>query len=290
MNVNVLITGATGNIGGRLVPLLSASADTFTRVLVRDIAKGEALASRGCDVVLGEFDDGVALAKAVDGIDTVVMIAPPGPNAVKQNRALFDAARNAGVRKIVRISAIKASADGPTENTRLHAVSDSELVESGMNYVILRPNYFMQNLFLLMDSVRSDNALYAGMSDGRTAMIDARDVVDCAAAAVLSDQFDNEILELSGPASISFYDIASCISEFKGEPVTYHPIPPEAVKAAMLNAGFDEWLATLLKDYSQAYATGFGDFVTANVTRMSGHPARAISDFVREELAPSLRA
>jgi len=56
----------------------------------------------------------------------------------------------------------------------------------------------------------------------------------------------------------------------------------------MLRAGLDDWISTLMRDYSQAYSEGWGDFVTENVERMTAHPPRDVDQFVREVLAPAL--
>ena len=144
-----------------------------------------------------------------------------------------------------------------------------------MAYTILRPNYFMQNIFMSLDSIKAENCFYAGMGDGRLAMIDVRDVADAIAAAATSDASDNEAYELSGPESISFHDVAGILSEVTGRPISYVPISPDDVKASLLSMGLGEWMADLLREYSEAYGEGWGDLVTGNVERLTGHPARS---------------
>lgn len=288
MAKKVFVTGATGNIGSLLVPQLLETSDISVRALVRDLEKAQQLSDGGAQLIKGTFDDTEALSTAMQGIDTMVLVAPPGPDCVAQNRSLIDAAKHAGVRKIVRISAIKAAEDGRTENTRLHGQCDRLLQESGLAYVILRPNYFMQNTFMLLDSIRSGNGFSAGMGDGRFAMIDVRDVVDSACVAVISDQFDNQVLEISGPASISFHDVADALSAYTGREITYAAISPEEVAAALRSFGFDEWTANLLREYSAAYGDGWGDLVTDNVELLTGRAPRSIGRFVSEVLGPAL--
>lgn len=284
----VLVTGATGTIGTQLVPRLAALHDSPVRVYVRDAGRAAPLEDAGARLLVGDFDDAEALGVALDGVDTLVLIAPPGPAAAQQNSRVLAAAGGAGVRKVVRISAIKAASDGPTENSRLHAISDDELRASGMTYVILRPNYFMQNLFMSLESINGENAIYGGFGDGRLAMIDVRDVVDCATAAATGDGFDNRVLELSGPESIGYSDVAAAIGRVAGRDIKYVQISPDDVRQAMLGMGTDEWMASLLRDYARAYRSGWGDLVTANVLAMTGHPPRSIDNFVEEVLAPAL--
>lgn len=288
MSENILVTGATGSIGAQLVMYLAGKEGVIVRAFVRDEIKGGPLAKAGAELASGTFDDLGSIRAAMKNIDTVVLIAPAGPEAAAQNSNMLKICKESSVRKVVRISAIKASTSGPTENTRLHAQSDEELQASGLRYVILRPNYFMQNLFMLLESINNESTLYAGMGDARFAMIDVRDIVECAGYAALSDQFDDQIIELSGPESVSFHDVASVLSDVAGRAISYVAVTPDAVRESMLRAGLDEWLSTLMRDYSKAFGEGWGDSVTDNVERMTGHSPRSVEQFVREVLAPAL--
>jgi len=290
MSHHVLVTGATGTTGSQLAARLAARDDLAVRAFVRDPAKAADLAAVGVDLAMGTFEDPGAVGAAVDGIDTVVLITAPNPGADSQANATIDAAKAAGVRKIVRLSAIKAAIDGPTDNTRLHGRTDAAIVGSGLTYVILRPHYFMQNMFMAADSITGEGKFYLGMGDGRLGMIDARDIVDCIEQAVLSDAFDNRIVDLTGPESIDFGAAAATLSAALGRPVDYIAVPPEAVAEAIREMGLGDWVAQVLRDYNQAYSENWGDFITDEVARMTGHPARSFADFAREVLAPALPA
>ena len=168
--------------------------------------------------------------------------------------------------------------------------TDAAIIGSGLTYVILRPHYFMQNMFMSADSIAAESKFYLGMGDGRLGMIDARDIVDCIEQAVLSDAFDDRIIDLTGPESIDFGTAAVTLSAALGRPVDYVAVPPEAVEDAIREMGLGDWVARVLRDYSQAYSENWGDFTTGEVARMTGHPARSFADFAREVLAPALPA
>ena len=286
----VLITGATGNIGSQLSPRLAASDDLEARAFVHDENKASALREAGVECVIGSFEDAKSVGEAVDGIDTVVLITAPNAHAYDQAVSILAAAKSAGVRKIVRLSAIKGSPDGPTDNTRQHGRFDQELQSSGLTYVILRPHFYMQNLFMSAQTIGSEGNMYWGMGDGRLGIIDVRDIVDCAEAVVLSDQFDNQILSPTGPASISFHDVAKALTDALGRPVSYVPVSPEAVEQSLREMNMGDYFPTIMRDYSQAYSENWGDYVTEDVQVVTGHPARAIADFAREVLAPALKS
>jgi hypothetical protein len=82
--------------------------------------------------------------------------------------------------------------------------------------------------------------------------------------------------------------VAQVFTTALGRPVKYIPIPSEGVAEAIRKMGWGEWAAGVMRDYSAAYGSGWGDFVTEDVRRLTGHPARSIEQFAREVLAPAL--
>jgi uncharacterized protein YbjT (DUF2867 family) len=285
----VLVSGATGKIGSQLVPRLAACDDIAVRAFVRNEQKAAPLIASGAELALGAFEDVQAVLAAVDGIDTVVLITIQNPNAADQASAVLAAAKKAGVRKIVRISVFKAAIDGPTDVTRLHGRTDTELKASGLTFTILRPPFFMQNLFFMAArSITSEGKLYFGTGDGKLGMVDLRDIVDCAERSVVSDTYDNEVFTLTGPESISFHDIANRLTNTLGRPVQYVSVPPEAVEQSIRAMGMGDWYAQVMRDLCKAYRENWGDVTTDDVARIAGHSPRSFDAFAREVFAPAL--
>ncbi len=287
---NVLVTGSTGNIGSLLVKQLAENSTLNVRALVRSDEKAAQVKAAGAEAVFGTFEDPASIDAAIADVDTIVLITPPNPIATDQASTVIKAAKAAGVRKIVRLSALKATADGPTDNTRQHAHTDSELMKSGLDYVILRPHLFMPLMFMAAESIATSDNFYFGMGDGKMGLIDIRDVADCIAACVISDDHNGQAIELTGPNSITFHDAAANLSSVLGRTITYIPVPPAAVFTSVQELGWGDWMAGILRDYSQAYSDGWGDYTTDSVERLTGHSARSFDAFVREVFAPALAA
>jgi uncharacterized protein YbjT (DUF2867 family) len=285
----VLVTGATGRIGSQLVPRLAGYNDLALRAFVRNTKKAAPLASSGAELMLGHLDDQQSLRVAMAGIDTVVLITPASPDAADQASSVLTAAKAAGVRKIVRISVFKASVDGPTAITRLHGRTDTHIQESGLTYTILRPPFFMQNLFFMAaDSLAREGRLYFGIGYGKLGMIDLRDTVECAESCVISDAYDDQVFTLTGPESIGFHHIASRLNDILGRPVQYIPVPPEAVERSIRAMGMGEWYAQVMRDLCRAYSENWGDLITDSVARITGRAPRSFDVFAREVLLPAL--
>ncbi|KZL02408.1 MULTISPECIES: SDR family oxidoreductase [unclassified Pseudovibrio] len=281
MNKRILVTGANGTIGLHLLRELKQTP-WHVRALVRSTENSRLVSSMGAEAVRGDFSDLPSLFEAMAGIDTLVLITSATPQAAQQASAVLHAALESGVRKVVRISAIKADATGPTANTVLHAATEDELVRSGMEYVILRPNLFMQNMFLATQTIAEHSSFFFGMGDARMGMVDTRDVAECAVECVLSDHFNGDIFEVTGAKSLSYFDVASALSEELKRTITYVPVMPQDVYDGIVGAGWDEWIAGISRDYAQAYRSGWGDFTTDAVSTICGRPPRSIKTFIRQ--------
>ncbi len=288
--IDVLVTGGTGNVGSQALKSLLSNKGLKVRALVRNPAKAQWIADLGGELVEGDLDDAAAVSRAMVGVKTLALITPSSAHAAALAGKVIVIAKQAGVEKIVRLSAIKAAEDGPTDNTRQHGITERAIRESGMRYVFLRPSYFMQNLLGSMGSIVGEGKLYAGMGDGAVALIDTRDVGDALAAAVLTDKFDGSALELSGPRSIGHSEIATAIGKTLGRNVTYVAVPPEAAGEAVRAFGLDDWTVQIIIDYSRAYAKGFGDFVTDAVASLTGQTPRDIETFAREVISPAVKS
>lgn len=278
--MTILITGATGTVSSALLRALPSTENV--RVLVRDPAK----APSGVKVFVGDLEEPSTLTEAFDGVDTLWLLTFLGPHAPHASGNAVWAARQAGVKHIVRLSAIGAAHDAPTRNGRLHALSDLELQASGIPWTIIRPAFFMQNLF---GSVNGDT-LYGGLGDGRVGFIDVRDIADFG-ARVLTDPAPHagRIYTLTGPESISLHEAATRLEPVYGTPVSYQQVPEEGAYQAMRNAGFPEWDARVALEYGRAYSRNWGDYTTAHFAEVVGRPARSFADFARDH-ATQLRS
>ena len=285
----VLVTGATGNIGSYVIPQLQEGG-ARVRALVRDKNKTSSLAEAGVQLYEGDFSDPEGVRQAVSGVHAILAITPAGPEAVAHGDVLLNAALASGSPYYVRLSAIGAAEDAPTENGRLHFKSDDALIQSRLPYTILRPHYFMQNLFGSVETIRSDDRMYWGMGDGKLGMIDVRDIADCCVSLLLGQGHVGKIYTPTGPDTISFQDIAGIISMGLERDISYVPISIEAVGEVIRSAGWGEWGARVMMDYSRAYADGWGDFTNDDVETITGKKPRTFQQFFDEVLVYALKS
>lgn len=247
------------------------------RALVRDMSRTPRL--DGVDYVVGDLDRPAALTPAFEGVTTLWLLTPMGPTAPSQSMNAVWAARQAGVRHIVRLSAIGAAHDAPTRNGRLHALSDAELQESGIPWTILRPSHFMQNLL----GSKAGEHLYGLFGEARVGVIDARDIAATGAAILTApERHEGRIYTPTGPESITLHQAADDIARTLGQPMRYVPQSPEEARDNLLRAGLDQWTAEVLAEYRVAYGSGWGDFTNDHVENVVGRAPRSFAEFAND--------
>jgi uncharacterized protein YbjT (DUF2867 family) len=153
-NPKILVTGATGTTGGEVVRQL-AEAGVSARALVRDLAKADGRAAPSIEFVAGDLGNPANLASAMQGIEAVYLNIVPGPDALAQIDNAIEAAKAAGVLRIVKLSGLNASADSPSAIIRMHSEADDRVRASGLGYTILRANSFHQNILGQLEGIKA---------------------------------------------------------------------------------------------------------------------------------------
>ncbi|MEM6796519.1 MAG: SDR family oxidoreductase [Acidobacteriota bacterium] len=236
----ILITGSTGNTGGELSRLLSESGHEAL-CMTRRVEAQQDFERRGIRAVLGDFDDPESLEKALENVRSAFLVCTPDGDLEAREIRFIDAARKAGVEKIVKVSALLADPAAASPNLRMHAAVEQHLKASGLRYTILQPNGFMQTFFwMVAPAIQANGALLCPAGDGRCAMVDVRDVARAAWVALTQDGHDGNTYRLTGPESLDMAALAERFSRVFGKPVGYMNVPPEPMMQEMRQMGVPE--------------------------------------------------
>ena len=275
----ILVTGATGNVASILIPTLLQSGQQV-RALVHDEAKAPGQRDLGAEVVVADLEKPETLDAAVAGVDKIYLLIDNGPNGAQHGINLIDAVKQSGgPPHVVRHGMFGDSRSRiNTQHEQLAAV----LAESGLPVTTLRPTFFTQNILAGTQTVASAGQLYWAMDDAKLAMIDIRDIAECAAAVLTSDGHVGKTYVLTGPQAISFHDVANALSGALDRPVTYINVPNEAMVQSMTEMGFPEWTAQGFAELMDGFKDGFAKAATDNVERLTGHPARTVETFAHD--------
>ncbi|MFO7563676.1 MAG: SDR family oxidoreductase [Enhygromyxa sp.] len=223
MSAPILLTGATGNTGRVVAEGLRERGHAFVG-LVRSEARRRQLEAADVDTVMGDFDDPRGLVSALRGFETAYLVCTPDELLIPREVAFIRAAREAGVRRIVKCSAFAADLLAPTQNLRAHAAIEAELIHSGLEYTIIRPHGFMQSFTLFnWPMIEKVGVISLPAGDGRMPLIDVRDVAEVVVRALTEPEHVGKIYDLTGPEAIDMYEQAATFARHLGRPIRYIP-------------------------------------------------------------------
>jgi len=217
--MTVLVTGATGNVGREVVRALRAKG---AAVRAADRRPARVTSMFGADVapVRLDFFDGRTFGPALEGCSTLFLLRPPPISDVKTTLIPFvDAARTHGVRHVVFLSV--AGAD--TNRIVPHHAVERHLARRSDDWTVLRPGFFAQNLGdAYRRDIVNDHRLYVPAGGGRVAFVDVRDIAEVAAAALVEPASHKaKGYTLTGPAAVTFDEIATLLSEALDRTIRY---------------------------------------------------------------------
>ena len=275
----ILITGATGQVANAAMKALVA-AGAEVRALVRRPAGFTA--TEGVRVVQGSFDDDRSLARALEGVEVMLLAGRDSPDSVSQHQRVIAHARRAEVRHIVKLSAMGASPESPIALMREHHEIDKEIRKGPANWTLLRPHLYMQNLLRVADAVRREGRFAAPMGHDRFPLVDTRDV-GAAAAIVLGNPAAHagKAYALTGPVAHSYDEVAAAFATVAGHTVAYEPIAPRDFETRLLAAGIPGWRAFDLAHIASAY-TAAENAVSPDLPMLLGRKPRSLSEFLED--------
>ena len=282
MSAEILVIGATGTTGKELVKILAKNGQE-TRVTVRPTSNKSELQALGVELAQADLNDVGSLVKAMSGIQKVYFAAPFVPNMVELSSSIIRAAKDAGVKHLVKLSGGGADIDLDTM-ARWHGSIEREMEQSGIAYTFLRANSFMQNLSNFNShTIRDHGAFYASHGDGKAAYIDARDIAQVAYRALTEDGHQNKAYYLSGPEALSGAEIATILSSATGKAIKYIDVPVESARASMQGAGMPPEIVESVLEHYQVMKLGYTARVSSAVEEITGQKATCFEAFAQAE-------
>jgi uncharacterized protein YbjT (DUF2867 family) len=276
----ILITGATGNNGREILRRLSGRGLPIRAMVRKPNTWIEAMPDVNC--VVADFDNETSLQKAIAGVDRAFLVTNSSERVEEQQTRFVRAAQTAGVKHIVYLSQLHASADSPLRFLRYHAAIEDALHSSGMAWTSLRPNLYMQGLLMIGKSIASEGRFYAPAVDCRVSVVDVRDIADAAVSALTEDGHSGKVYNLTGPQALTFTEMASLLTQALGKPVSYVDIPEGAMRAALGKSGMPEWQADgLIEDFAH-YRRNEATEISTGVEKVTGHLPTSFEHFARD--------
>ena len=279
MSTTVLVTGPTGKVGRRLIPLLARRG-----VTVRAASRSPLPERAGLEPVRFDWTDESTYASARKGVGAMYLVAGSVPQAryADSIRALLDGAT--GVERVVLLSTYgvdQAPPDNPLRRIELAVET------SGVPYTIVRPAAFMQNFSeglrwreALVEGIRERDEIAGPGGDGVVSYVSTEDIAAVAAVALTEDGHGGKAYAPMGPQPLTLTEVADHISWAAGRPIRYVETDRTPIRDALLAAGVPPETAEHNSQvFVHAFSSGALGVLNDDVLDVTGRPPVSFAEF-----------
>jgi uncharacterized protein YbjT (DUF2867 family) len=275
----ILITGAAGGLGSKVIDNLARSNGIKIRAAMHHPDKAKSFNWPDVDVVGFDYNSPGNFEGIFDGIDKLFLVAPPisNDNDKLLNRAV-DAAIKAGVKMIVSNSAMGLDKiDNPMKRVENH------IEETGIKHIFVRPNWYMQNFVtFLKRTINQQNGIFLPAGDSKISFIDTRDVAEAVAKILADNGNEKKVYTLTGGEALDHHQVAEKISEVAGREIKYVPISEEDARKGMLDAGVPSPIVEGTLGLYRMVREGLTTEVTDDVKRLLGRDPKSFEQFAKD--------
>ncbi len=278
----ILVTGATGHVGGELVRRLT-TAGVPVRAMTRRPA--EARFPAGAEAMYGDAADPASLEAAFTGVDAAFLMSAQAVGTAAgptHDLALARAAARAGVRRVVKLSVLDGGA-GSDVIAAWHATAEAAVTDPARDFAwtLLRPGRFMSNALQWAGQLRSGDEVAIPFADRPAASIDPADIAELAARALTTtgDEHTGATYELSGPESLTPAQELAILGQVLGRGLRLRPVPDEAAREGMKRYGFPPEVVDAVMH--RTLDSDRGTEVLPTVEKALGRPARRFEEWAR---------
>jgi uncharacterized protein YbjT (DUF2867 family) len=274
----IVVTGATGNIGRPLLKNLTAAGQAVTAVSRG--ASAPLPAGTGLTAVRADLAEPDSLVPAFKGAEALFLLVHGSGDGL-DGAALLGAAKAAGVRRVLLLSSVAAGTRPELRAYDGFRALEDAVTGSGLEWTILRPGGFHSNALAWAPSVAAQRTVFAPFGDIALPSVDPADLADVAAMALLDPRHAGQTYVLAGP-STSPRDRAEALAAALGEPVAFVEVPRDQAREEM-----SRWMPAAIADDTLTILgspTPEESTVGPDLTRLLGRPARAFTDWARDNV------
>jgi uncharacterized protein YbjT (DUF2867 family) len=251
------VVGATGNSGRAVVKELEGLGERPVCV-VRNVDKAREVLGASAKMAVAELDDRAGMTKALAGAKRVFIVSGHNPSSAAQQINVIEAAKAVGADYIVKVSGGRAVTGSNVEsvNGRAHYEIEEHLKSCGLQWCILSPGLFMQNMLGQAGNIKQGKIVQPWPKDVPVALIDVRDT-GALGARVLRDPVKHagKVYSFTG-ATTTYGDFANVIAEVLGKPIVYTALTLEQAEQGMSARGMPDWLVAHALAMARAGAGG----------------------------------
>ncbi|GED32456.1 SDR family oxidoreductase [Brevibacillus centrosporus] len=281
--MKMLVTGATGKLGAKVVEtLLKSVPASQLAVSVRNPEKAESLHARGVDVRKGDFDHPETLDTAFAGIDRILIISADGDNEtrIRQHTNAVEAAARAHVKFIAYTSLANAS-ESKLFLASVHEATENAILKTGIPYSFLRNNWYLENEIASIQGVVAGAPWVTSAQSGKVGWALQQDYAEAAAAVLAGNGHENTVYELSGNL-LTQEELAFALGNVLGKEVPVQQVDDAGYADIMKSAGVPDFVIPILVGIQQGIREGNLEIENSDFEKLLGRPATSVEEALRQ--------
>jgi NAD(P)H dehydrogenase (quinone) len=287
--MSIVVTGATGNLGGLAVDaLLRRGAEPDSVIAVgRNTERLELRAERGVRTVAIDYQDRDSLQSAFEGAEKLLLVSGSDiGQRVEQHRNVVESAARAGVELLVYTSILRA--DSATQLLAgEHQATEELLSSSGIPHVLLRNGWYFENYTSQIPSYLENGAIVGAAGEGRISGASREDYAEAAAAVLTNSDQAGAVYELGGDRAFTMSDLADELSRQTRRDIAYRNLGVDDYAELLASFGLPEPAARTYADGDRAVADGELYVETGDLSRLIGRSTTPLSEAISAALAPA---
>lgn len=276
--VMILVTGSTGNVGAPLVRRLHEEGAPV-RAAMRDSGRG---APAGVQKVAFDFARPETFEPALAGVSEIFLLRPPEMSDPKTEMTPFlRAARRAGASRVVFLSLLGVERAPFMPHARIERLLEAE----GLPCTSLRAGFFMQNLGVAhREEIRERGEIFVPAGAGKTSFVDARDLADVAAKALLEPEHAGKAYDLTGASALDFTEVAALMSRILGKPIRYRAPGAAHFVLGSVARGRPIGMSLVMAGIYTVTRLGRAAHVSPTLGELLGRPPTTLERYVEEHV------
>jgi NAD(P)H dehydrogenase (quinone) len=288
----ILVTGATGQYGTKVLEHLLTKDIEAPRIstLVRDAAKGQPLQDQGIELRVGDYADVDSLVRALQGVDTLLLVSSNDRGAVENRTAhhlnVIQAAKTAQVKHLVYTSFVTKPA---FQNSAIagfltsHAQTEQAIKDSGLTYTILQNGIYLEMIPIFAGAqVAETGVILFPAQAGKANWVLRAELAEAAAHVLTTQGHENKTYVLVNTEATSFQDIAQDLSEHLGKDIRYQSPPVEEFQAILQQAGVPEVYIGMFAMWASAVAQGMLEVEDSTLATFLGRQPTTTAQFITQ--------
>lgn len=280
----ILVTGATGNLGGHVVSHLKQhlALDQFA-VLARNLDKAQGYIEQGIQVRQGDFDAPESLVKAFEGVSKLLLVSTMDMYRLHQHQNVVDAAKKAGVQHVIYTGlAIQDIQTSAVKDLMIsHFQTEDYIRQSGLNYTFLRNTMYAEAIPQIIgeDAVKTGIAVSGG--SGKVPYVTRAELGEAIANLLLQTGHENQIYNLVGSYAYSYQDLAHLLEEIKQTTVSYQDLAEQNYRDLLGQMGLPEFLIYLTHGTVVDIANHQYEVASTDLEHLLGRKSAPLQEYLK---------